>query len=139
MPNIRRGYELRGLFLGRPIRPFHFAVTIATTVIAVALLETGTMDWFPHSVVHVVGAFSLMASVFLSYGWWFRNDTAAEWGLLIACGVWVSRAFYALIGGEGLLIANQWTSFFLSIAWAVGAGGAYLLERYDHQVSELDE
>ena len=28
--NVRRGYELKTPFIGRPVRPFHFAVFIAT-------------------------------------------------------------------------------------------------------------
>ena len=131
--NVRRGYELKGLFLGRPIRPFHLAVTIATAVVAYTLFETGEMHWFYHSATHLLGLFALLSSIFLFIGWWWRNEWAAEWGLVLATGVWSSRAVYAMLAGEGLLVVNQWASVLLSLAWAIGAGGAYLLERYDHE------
>jgi len=130
--NQRRGYELKGLFFGRPIRPFHLAVTIATTVVSYTLLEIGEMHWLHHSVTHLIGVIALLSSTFLFIGWWWRNERAAEWGLLLAVGVWTSRTVYASLAGQGLLVVNQWASVFLSLAWAVGAGGAYLLERYDH-------
>jgi hypothetical protein len=132
---VRRGYELESLFLGRPVRPFHLAVTIATGVIAWTLLTDGKMDWVYHSAAHLIGLTAAVSSIFLTIGWWFRKEWFAEWGLLLATGVWASRAVYAAFAGQGLLVINQWASMLLSIAWAIGAGGAYLLERYDDEMS----
>lgn len=129
---VRKGYELDVTFLGRPVRPFHLAVTIATAVVAATFLSDGSMEWWNHTATHLIGALAFTSSVLLTVGWWLRNEWAAEWGLLLSTGVWLSRAVYALLAGEGLIINNPAASFFLSLAWAVGAGGAYLLERIDH-------
>ena len=137
--NVRRGYELDTLFWGRPVRPFHLAVTIATAVIAWTLLTTTPLQVWPHTAVHAVGALAGVGAVSLLVGWWWRSERFAEWGLLLATGVWASRAVYAALSGEGLLIVDQWPSVLLSLAWAVGAGGAYLLERYDHGTRGLSE
>jgi hypothetical protein len=49
-----------------------------------------------------------------------------------AC-TYATRAAYAALNGQGILIVDQWPSVLLSLAWAVGAGGAYLLERADRR------
>ena len=144
----RRGYELKTLFFGRPIRPFHLAVMIATVVIGYQLLVTSKHD-NPEAFCacgtasHVLGSLSLIASLFLFLGWfvkpeWRRKNFSplwfAEWGLLLAVGVWLTRAVYVLISDdESGLLRNPYASALLSIAWAIGAGGAYLLERYDEE------
>lgn len=132
----RRGYELHTLFLGRRIRPFHLAVTIATAVVAWTLLDTPNLPLFDHSVTRIIGLAAATAALLLTYGWWFRSDRAASGGLLLATGVWASRAAYAAIAGEGILIVNQWPSFFLSLAWTIGAGGAYQMERADIRAAD---
>jgi hypothetical protein len=134
MERIRRGYELKGLFFGRPIRPFHLAVTIATFVIAVSNITTMETTVLGHSVSHLLGFLALMSGVLLSFGWWWRNEWAAEWGLLLATGVWISRGIYIALTDENLYVLGTIGSVILSFAWAIGAGGAYLLERYDHMV-----
>ncbi len=132
--DVRKGYELRTPFLGRTVRPFHLAVTIATSVIAWSLIRNDPGGSpLAETLTHGVGWGALVAATLLTVGWWFRQETAAEWGLLVACGVWVSRAAYAALDGAGVLVVEQWPSVFLSLAWAVGAGGAYLLERADHR------
>lgn len=138
--NPRKGYELEGLFLDRPIRPFHFAVMLATSTIAVLLwIPSETIDGWEGPGSHVLAVAATNSALLLFVGWWFRNEWAAEWGLLLAVGVWVARAFYVLsTGGESGVIV-PWASATLSIAWAIGAGGAYLLERYDHETRGADE
>lgn len=142
----RRGYELEGLFFGRPIRPFHLAVMIATASIGAVSIwlakDPGkASEWFAHG----LGATMIVSSVLLFVGWWWRSEWCAEWGLLLATGTWVTRTAYILTSGTGFLgytnTPNTLTvaSAFASLAWAVGAGGAYLLERYDHAVDQYDE
>lgn len=138
---IRRGYELKSLFLGRPIRPFHFAVTIATTVVAVSNFTANNSDvtFLGHSASNMLGGFALAAAVLLFIGWWATNDFAAEWGLLIATGVWVTRAVYIALTGDNVYVLGTVAAVVLSLAWAVGSSGAYMLERYDHVVSKQSE
>lgn len=139
MSKIRRGYELKTLFFGRPIRPFHLAVTIATAVIAMSNLTDSPETFLLHTSSNVLGAVALTSAILLTVGWWYTNDWAAEWGLLTAVGVWVSRAVYIAITDDGLFVIGTLAAVVLSLAWAVGAGGAYLLERYDHVIGEVDE
>jgi hypothetical protein len=124
--DVRKGYELRTPFLGRPVRPFHFAVFIATAALAATNIDgVGTILTGPAS--HIVGVVASLAAALLLVGWVTEADRPAEWGLLLAAGVWVSRATFATLVGAG------WFAVALSSAWAVGAGGAYLLERADHR------
>ena len=146
---IRRGYELQHLFLGRPIRPFHLAVMLATGTIAYTQLMSHNpgrygmcnCDWTGHALGWVAAA----AAVFLFLGWWIKPEWRgnqkwlAEWGLLLAVGVWLTRTVYVLISDAGGLLNNPVASAVLSFAWAVGAGGAYLLERYDHVMESESE
>jgi hypothetical protein len=88
-------------------------------------LQTGpgnaVADW-------ATGGFAFAASLMLFIGWAFRNDDIHDWGLLIAAGVWGSRAaLYFLEQGTTAL------SVYFSLGWFVGIMGAYLLERYDHK------
>jgi hypothetical protein len=72
--------------------------------------------------------FASAAVTMLFFGWLTKNEDVHEWGLLLAAGVWASRAtLYFLDQGIGSI--GVW----LSISWLVGALGAYLLEAYDHR------
>jgi hypothetical protein len=125
---MRRGYELNTLFLGRRVRPFHLAVTIATAVVAWTLHTPGS--WAPDDPAQILTYAAAVSATALTVGWWFRSDRAAAFGLLLATGVWASRAVYAaLTTGTGVFAGNPWASVALSVAWTIGAGGAYLLER----------
>ena len=128
----RRGYELKSLFWGRPIRPFHLAVCIATSAVAITNID-GVGTVLTGTVSLVVGSIALVSASLLFIGWWINKDIFAEWGLLLAAGMWGSRAVFAWLSGAG------WFSTTLSIAWLIGSTGAYLLERYDHVISDEDE
>ena len=142
---VRRGYELEGLFFGRPIRPFHLAVMISTTVIAynfiIRLNNFDTPYWFNSASISVLlfGLIAFTASAFLFIGWWFQREWFAEWGLLLATGIWLTRMIYVVVFNDTGTTIGSWSSAFLSLAWSVGAGGAYLLERYDHVTRDRDE
>lgn len=128
----RRGYELQTLFWGRPVRPFHLAVAIATSTVAISnLLFEGIV--LQDNIGNIVGTVSLMASAFLVTGWWFGKEWLAEWGLILATGTFAARAAFSVLS------VQAFNSFFLSIAWTVGAGGAYLLERYDNVTGKASE
>jgi hypothetical protein len=139
MGRIRRGYELKTLFFGRPVRPFHLAVTIATAVVALSNLTNSPETFLLHTSSNILGAIALTSAILLTIGWWYTNDWAAEWGLLLAVGVWLSRGIYIGLTDDGLLVLGTLAAVVLSFAWAIGAGGAYLLERYDHVIGEVNE
>jgi hypothetical protein len=140
MANVRRGYELKTLFFGRPVRPFHLAITIATSIVALSNLTAINDETFLlHASSIILGLFALLASISLTVGWWYRSDWFAEWGLLLAVGVWTSRAVYIGLTNDGLFVLGTTAAVVLSLAWSIGAGGAYLLERYDHVIGEEDE
>lgn len=126
MDRIRRGYELKTLFWGRPVRPFHLAIAISTGTIALTnlffsgIILSGTLG-------DVVGVTAAISCALLFIGWWGDNDWCAEWGLLLASGAWASRATFAILVNK-----DEWNGILLSFAWLIGASGAYMLERYDH-------
>ena len=108
-------------------------MTIATATLAWSnligggLILTGLLG-------NIVGVIALLSCVFLTAGWWFRNEWFAEWGLLLAVGCWSTRAMFSILHDSETTLAGP----LLSVAWAVGAGGAYILERYDHVVSKSE-
>jgi len=132
-----RDYQFTATLFGRPIRPFHFAVMLATATIAVSL-------WFPVSTrlgpdrwtgltQLVLGGAAAGSVVLLAAGWWWRRPTWDQWGLLLSVAVWVSRSVFVLI--TDTVVGRPQLSAILSGAWAVGAAGAYLLERHDPTTS----
>lgn len=148
---LRRGYELKHLFLNRPIRPFHLAVAMSTGVVGFSLISQSHPNkelygCYCDDAGHLLGWIGILASFLLFLGWFVKpewkpnQEWFAEWGLLLAVGVWVSRSVYVLISDSSGLLKNPILSSILSLAWAIGAGGAYLLERYDHALAgEADE
>lgn len=125
MNRLRRGYELGVHVFGRPVRPFHLAVMTATGAVAVANVFFGGVVLTGDASVFV-GWIATASCVLLFAAWVTRRDTLAEWGLLLAVFVWASRAMFAVIIGSG------WFAVTVSLAWVIGAAGAYLLERADH-------
>lgn len=124
---MSRGVELPWKILGRRIRPFSFAIMFTTIVVGVQYvgLHTGpgnaVADWF-------TGGFAFTAALMLLIGWAFNKDDLHDWGLLIAAGVWGSRAaLYVLESGWDTL------SVWFSLGWFMGIMGAYALERFDHK------
>lgn len=143
---VRRGYELKHLFFGRPIRPFHFAVMISTGTIGVFVLARQYVDinsfgyqncWcdWPGILLSIA---AIVSASMLFLGWWIKprwswnQSWFSEWGLLLAIGVWLSRSVYVLISDSAGILNHPAASALLSLAWAIGAAGSYFLERYDH-------
>jgi hypothetical protein len=129
----------------RRVRPFHLALTISTSVIAWVNLDVLRVSHGRghHGIEHLgieghgvewasradplLGLAALAAVILLVAGWMTPRPKLAEWGLCVAAGVWTARFFFAL---GGLTVLGQgWPTAILSLAWAVGAGGSYLLER----------
>jgi hypothetical protein len=126
----REGTELPWEFLRRSVRPFHLAVAFACVTLFILDVLTNSTALSLTTYGDGIGWLSLLAAVMLTYGWAFRSDRVAMWGLLVSVWVWAFRAsFYLLPFGTHFTAGTRWASGVLSVAWVVGSGGAWLLER----------
>ena len=118
--------ELPWTVLGRKVRPYALAVSLASLIVAWAILvrhdDAGSHLESEPGVL--VGWAALAACLLLWHGWWAQSDRTMRAGLLITAGVFAARAAIVLMeGGAGTIAA------LLSVAWCVASGGAWLLER----------
>ena len=118
--------ELPWQVWGRKIRPYALAVSLASAVVAWAILvrhdDAGSHLESEPGVL--VGWAALAACLLLWHGWWAQSDRTMRAGLLITAGVFAARAAIVFMeGGAGTIAA------LLSVVWCVASGGAWLLER----------
>lgn len=118
--------ELPWTVLGRKVRPYALAVSLASLIVAWAILvrhdDAGSHLESEPGVL--VGWAALAACLLLWHGWWAQSDRTMRAGLLITAGVFAARAAIVLMeGGAGTIAA------LLSVVWCVASGGAWLLER----------
>ena len=121
--------ELPWIVLGRRVRPFAFASSLAIGFLALTLLvnrqDAGDLldNWRTPGLF--VGLASTVAFVLLVGGWWGKYDSWMRLGLLLTAGAFGARAAFIWVDTGNVLSPSA----FLSFAWGVvGAGGAYLLE-----------
>lgn len=111
---------------GRKIRPYAFAVSLASAVVAWAILvkhnDAGSHLESGSGVI--VGWAALAAVLLLWWGWWAQSDRTMCAGLLLTAGVFAARA--AIVWLDQGTVGAAWL---LSVAWCVASGGAWLLER----------
>lgn len=111
---------------GRKIRPYALAVSLASAVVAWAILvrHNDAGSHLENGSGVLVGWAALAAVLLLWWGWWAQSDRTMRAGLLITAGVFAARAAIVFMeGGAGTIAA------LLSVAWCVTSGGAWLLER----------
>ena len=118
--------ELPWTVLGRKVRPYALAVSLASLIVAWAILvrhdDAGSHLESEPGVL--VGWAAFAACLLLWHGWWAQSDRTMRAGLLITAGVFAARAAIVFMeGGAGTIAA------LLSVAWCVASGGAWLLER----------
>jgi len=118
--------ELPWTVLGRKVRPYALAVSLASLIVAWAILvrhdDAGSHLESEPGVL--VGWAALAAVLLLWWGWWAQSDRTMRAGLLITAGVFAARAAIVFMErGAGTIAA------LLSVAWCVASGGAWLLER----------
>ena len=118
--------ELPWTVLGRKVRPYALAVSLASLIVAYAILvrhdDAGSHLESEPGVL--VGWAALAACLLLWHGWWAQSDRTMRAGLLITAGVFAARAAIVFMeGGAGTIAA------LLSVVWCVASGGAWLLER----------
>lgn len=90
------------------------------------LMDTGRLgdSLYAHVTAVVAGA----AIAALNIGWWARSQSFAEWGLLLATGVYASRTVFL-----GLTLGTGDIGFWLSLGATIIIGGSYLLETADKE------
>jgi hypothetical protein len=116
--------ELPWLLLGRMIRPYALAVSVATFALAAVILGGATVWGDDRDVWSVASAaLAVAATGLLWVGWWARSNAVMEHGLILSAVVFAIRGTYI-----GILSGNWWTAL-LSWAWTIASGGAWLLER----------
>lgn len=111
---------------GRKIRPYALAVSLASAVVAWAILvrHNDAGSHLENGSGVLVGWAALAAVLLLWWGWWAQSDRTMRAGLLITAGVFAARAAIVFMeGGAGTIAA------LLSVVWCVASGGAWLLER----------
>lgn len=114
----------------RAVRPFHLSLAIACACLA-ALQDVGVTPLARSDWGMVLELSAWAAAVLLFYGWWARSDRAAEVGLCFAAAVWSARAALVVLTGTATF-GLVWLTALLSFAWAIGAAGAWALERAEH-------
>jgi hypothetical protein len=118
--------DLDYLVLGRPLKPVALGMAVLMlTLTVVNLLNLG--DLGATSFGDLVSIMSGASFITLMGGWIGKSQQAAEAGLLLACITYVLRSSF-------LFLTNGPSSHgvYLGIGAAIIAGGAYLLEKWDH-------
>jgi hypothetical protein len=106
---------------GRPMKPVAMGITLTMVVVASSNwrgFDRGTEP--PLS--YVVAALATTAIIALLWGWFGRNQRAAEIGLLLVVAAYSTRAAFVYLS-SGL---DQ--AVYFSLASVIIAGGSYLLE-----------
>lgn len=118
--------ELSWHVWGRKIRPYALAVSLASAVVAWAILvrHDDAGSHLESGSGLIVGWTALAAVLLLWWGWWAQSDRTMRAGLLLTAGVFAARA--AIVWLDQGTVGAAWL---LSVAWCVASGGAWLLER----------
>lgn len=123
--------NLRWTILGRPVKPVALALMLTMLILAVAnITDIGILGSNPGG--DVLAGLSLATAALLATGWVRRSQLIAELGLAAAFFVWGIRFFLGVFVAPHPLITE---GIYLSLCWAMVAGGSYLLERIDNTSS----
>lgn len=118
--------QLRRGLAGRTVRPYAFAVSLATLVIAYATVANVAVgDLLDGPPGDIIGAAAIATVAALWWGWWARSDRWMIRGLLWSTGVWTGVG--VVLSAEG----GAWVSALLAWCWVIASGGAWLLEKDD--------
>ena len=121
------GRTLPWRVFGRAVKPYAFAVSLATSVSvwsvatdrAVGLL----LDGLPGAVIAAYGVIAVGA---LWAGFWGRRDGWMRGGLLASAGYWAAVGAVIILE-PGVALISGW----LAWCWALASGAAWLLEEID--------
>jgi hypothetical protein len=124
--------DLPFMVFGRPLKPLGLALMLSTFTIFYTNVILNSDVAGGSYVGDVVGWVAGFTSLLLLLGWVHKSQRVAEFGLLMATGVWVSRALVVWMT-EGIDYYGLW----LSIGWVMAAGGAYALEAWDDRTAQI--
>lgn len=126
------GRTLPWRVLGRAVRPYALAVSLATTVsvwsVATNRAVGELLDGLPGAVIAAAGT---VAVALLWLGFWARRDAWMRAGLLASAGYWAAVGSVVLLE-PGVSLVSGW----LALCWTVASGGAWLLEKTDRRRRE---
>lgn len=119
--------NLRWTIWGRPVKPVAFSLMVTMLILTVInVTDYGILT--DHAAGDVLAGGALFTAGMLGYGWYMRSQMVAEIGLVCAFFVWTTRFCLGLMLAP---ITNE--GIYLSLCWAVVAGGSYLLEKTDNK------
>ena len=123
------GRTLPWRFLGRAVRPYALAVSLATTVSIWSVTTDRAvgelLDGLPGA---VIAAYGVIAVLLLWAGFWARRDGWMRAGLLASAGDWAAIGAVIMLE-PGVSLVSGW----LALCWVVASGGAWLLEKVDRR------
>lgn len=123
------GRSLPWRVFGRVIRPFSFAVSLATAVLTVGIVTNQTVGVSLDGVAgHLIGVAAAASTVLMWWGWWGRSVWAMTQGLLVSAGVWAAAGAAILFEGA------SWVSGCVALCWAIASAGSWILEVNDPNV-----
>ena len=114
----------KAALFGRPIKPVALGLTVAMLIIwPSAITDEGVLDgsfWGDF-----IGWWAFGIAAVLITAWWTRWQRLYEFGLQMVFTLMIFRFVASFLVNDG-----EWTqSGALSIAWAIIAGGSYILEK----------
>ena len=117
--------ELPWLLLGRKVRPFSFALSVATFILGAVILGGGSVWGGADPWSLMVAVLAWVATGLLWAGFWVPSSVLMQHGLMLAAMVFAARGAYI---GMQPGVSTWWTAA-LSWSWTLAAGGSWLLER----------
>ena len=126
------GRTLPWRVVGRTVRPYAFAVSLATSVsvwsVATDRAVGQLLDGWPGA---IIAAYGVIAVLLLWAGFWARRDGWMHGGLLASAGYWAAVGAVIMLE-PGVSLVSGW----LALCWVVASGGAWLLEKTDRRRRE---
>ena len=118
------GRTLPRRVLGRALRPYSLAVSLATMVLAYAVLAgVAVGQSLDGPLGKAFGVAALVTAFWLVAGWWAQQDRWMVRGLLWSAALWFGVSGMILTEAGPLSVSGL-----LAGCWGVASGGAWLLE-----------
>jgi len=124
------GRTLPWRFLGRQVRPYAMAVSMACAVTFVSMLtESGVGNNLDGPWGKAIGVAAGLTTIVLWVGWWAQLRSWMNQGLLLAAATWAAVAAVVLTEDASC------PSGAIAVCWVVASAGSWLLEVNDRRAS----